>query len=107
MISDIYKNGYLFLKDRMSDVIISGGINIYPSEIEKVLLSYDNIIETAVVGIKDDYWGEKIYAFVLLKTNNLFNEKKCVLFMKKYLSDYKIPKKLLRSIVLKKLILVK
>ena len=64
-------------------------------EIEKVLLSYDNIIETAVVGIKDDYWGEKIYAFVLLKTNNLFNEKKCVLFMKKYLSDYKIPKKII------------
>ena len=57
-------DGYLFLKDRKSDMIISGGVNIYPAEIEGVLLSFPKIGDVAVFGVPDDDWGEQIKAVV-------------------------------------------
>ena len=57
-------DGYLFLKDRKSDMIISGGVNIYPAEIEGVLLSFPKIADAAVFGIPDDDWGEQIKAVI-------------------------------------------
>jgi long-chain acyl-CoA synthetase len=57
-------DGYLFLKDRKSDMIISGGVNIYPAEIEGVMLEYPEIADVAVFGVPDDDWGEQIKAVV-------------------------------------------
>ena len=58
------ENGFLTLKDRSKDVIISGGANIYPSEVENVLLTHNAISDVAVVGRHDDEWGEKVVAYV-------------------------------------------
>ena len=59
--------GYLSLKDRATDMIISGGINIYPREVEEVLLSSDDVAEVAVVGVPDAEWGERVTAFIVAK----------------------------------------
>lgn len=60
-------HGYLFLKDRSKDLIISGGSNIYPREVEEVLLGSPAIAEVAVIGIPDAEWGEAVIAYVVLK----------------------------------------
>ncbi|RRQ26784.1 fatty-acid--CoA ligase [Rhodococcus sp. Eu-32] len=61
-------DGYLYLMDRRHDVIISGGFNVYPREVEDVLLSHPAVLEAAVVGIADDHWGERVSAAVVVRT---------------------------------------
>lgn len=90
----IDKDGFLFVVDRRSDLIISGGENIYPSEIENVILELDGIVEAAVVGRKDDFWGEIPVAFVVE------NEKKTsadqiLNHLKNNLASFKVPKEIL------------
>jgi long-chain acyl-CoA synthetase len=58
------EDGYLFLKDRKSDMIISGGVNIYPAEIESVLLTFPKLADVAVFGVPNEDWGEEIKAVV-------------------------------------------
>jgi long-chain acyl-CoA synthetase len=61
------EEGYLFLSDRSADVIISGGVNVYPAEIEAVLSAHPSVADAAVFGIPDDEWGEQVKAVVELK----------------------------------------
>ena len=65
------KDGYLYIVDRKKDMIISGGINIYPREIEEVLLEHPQINEIAIVGLADEKWGEIIKAFIVFKEEGL------------------------------------
>ncbi len=58
-------NGYLFLKDRSKDLIISGGSNIYPREVEEVLLRHPGVREVSVIGRPDREWGEVVVAYVV------------------------------------------
>ncbi|HPG28128.1 MAG TPA: acyl-CoA synthetase, partial [Myxococcota bacterium] len=60
------EDGYLFLCDRRADVIISGGVNIYPAQIESVLLELDCLVDCCVVGIPDEEWGESVRAVIEL-----------------------------------------
>ncbi|MEF8777525.1 MAG: long-chain-fatty-acid--CoA ligase [Natronomonas sp.] len=60
------EDGYLFLVDRIDDMIISGGENIYPTEIENVLYDHDGVEEAAVIGVEDDEWGERVVAYVIV-----------------------------------------
>ncbi|MDN3356359.1 AMP-binding protein [Actinomadura sp. DC4] len=59
------EDGYLFLRDRASDVIVSGGVNIYPAEIEQVLLRHPGVADVCVVGAPDERWGERVFAAVV------------------------------------------
>ena len=61
------ENGYLTLKDRSKDVIISGGTNIYPREVEEVLLQHSGVSEVSVIGKPDPEWGESVVAFVVAR----------------------------------------
>jgi long-chain acyl-CoA synthetase len=61
------EDGFLTLKDRSTDMIISGGSNIYPREIEEVLLRHDGVLEASVVGKKHADWGEEVIAFIVPK----------------------------------------
>ena len=63
------EDGYLFVVDRKDDMIISGGENVYPSEVEDVLFAHDDVVEAAVVGEPDDHWGEKVVAYVVGDTD--------------------------------------
>jgi len=86
------EEGYLFIVDRMKDMIISGGENIYPREIEEVLYSHPAILEAAVVGIPDEKWGDAVKAFVVLKDGEKISEEEIIDFCKKDLASFKKPK---------------
>ena len=59
------EDGYLFLHDRIKDMIVSGGENIYPAEVENALLSHPAVADAAVIGVPDDKWGETVKAIVV------------------------------------------
>ena len=61
------EDGFLYIHDRVKDMIISGGENIYPAEVENALMSHPDIADAAAVGIPDDKWGETVKGFVILK----------------------------------------
>ncbi len=63
-------DGYLFLRDRAKDMIISGGVNIYPAEAEAVLIEHPAVADVAVIGLPDDEWGETVHAVVSLRPGN-------------------------------------
>ncbi|WP_423801087.1 fatty acid--CoA ligase [Neobacillus sp. SAB-20_R2A] len=65
------EEGYLFVNDRVDDMIISGGENIYPREVEDVLHAHDGVLDVAVIGQPDDRWGETVTAFVVKKDPNI------------------------------------
>ena len=84
--------GYIYIVDRKKDLIISGGVNIYPRDIEEVLHAHENVVEAAVAGIEDDYWGEKVVAFVVKKDKSGLTEDAIINFCTEKLSSYKVPK---------------
>ncbi|KKK34777.1 AMP-dependent synthetase, partial [Mesobacillus campisalis] len=85
------QNGYLFLVDRKSDMIISGGFNIYPREVEEVLYQHPAVQEAAVVGVPDKKWVEAVKAYVVLKNGATVNEDEIIQFCKDRLASYKKP----------------
>src|SRR5699024_8337606 len=86
------EEGFLYVVDRRKDLIISGGENIYPTEIESILSGHEDIREIAVLGMEDDYWGEVPVAFVVKRDPKL-TEREVIHFAKKYLANYKVPKR--------------
>lgn len=86
--------GYLYVCDRLKDMIISGGENIYPAEIENVLYAHPAVAEVAVVGAPDARWGERAVAFVALKPNTLLSLEEMQNFAADRLARYKLPREL-------------
>jgi len=86
------EKGYLFIMDRSKDMIISGGENIYPREIEEVLIRHDAVREVAVIGIPDDKWGEAIKAVVALLPGMSITEEELISFCRHHIASYKKPK---------------
>ncbi|WP_339213534.1 o-succinylbenzoate--CoA ligase [Solibacillus sp. FSL W8-0372] len=84
------EEGYLYVVDRRSDLIISGGENIYPAEIENVLLAHPNVKEAGVCGMDHDIWGQVPVAFIVLKEN--ISEQNIIDFCEMNLANYKVPK---------------
>ena len=86
------EDGYFFIVDRKSDMIIRGGENIYPREIDEVLYQHPAIAAAAVVGIPDSLYGEEVAAVVVLKKGATSSEAEVIEFCKARLADYKCPK---------------
>jgi long-chain acyl-CoA synthetase len=86
------EEGYIFLVDRKKDMIISGGVNIYPREIEEVLIRHAGIADVAVVGVEDSYWGERVKAFVVTEGEDAPAPEEIIAFAKEYLAPHKAPK---------------
>lgn len=82
--------GYLYVVDRRSDLIISGGENIYPAEIENVLLSHEAVQEAGICGVDDETWGQVPVAFIVLK--NTVSKEDIIEFCLQRLAKYKVPK---------------
>lgn len=86
------EEGYQYLAVRRSDLIISGGENIYPAEVERVLLLHPAVQEAAVIGIKDKEWGERVMAVVVLKAGEKVSEEEIIDFCQERLAGYKRPR---------------
>lgn len=84
------EEGFLYVLDRRSDLIVSGGENIYPAEIEAVLLSHEAIVEAGVVGKKDERWGQVPHAFIVCQKEVSISE--LINYCQQRLAKYKIPK---------------
>ena len=93
----LHPDGYIELKDRSKDIIISGGENISSVEIENVLYQHPDILEAAVVARPDDKWGETPCAFVVLKSGISAQEKEVIKFCRTRLAGFKVPKKIVFS----------
>ena len=84
--------GYLYIVDRKNDMIISGGENVYPREVEEVLLAHAAVRECAVVGAPHGYWGEVITAFVAVRAGMRVTPPELEAACRAQLARYKIPK---------------
>ncbi|MFO7560180.1 MAG: long-chain fatty acid--CoA ligase [Desulfobacterales bacterium] len=84
--------GYLYLIDRKSDMIVSGGFNIYPAEVEKALEAHSAVFESAVVGVPDEQWGEAVKALVVLQPGSSATEQELIDHCKRALASFKKPK---------------
>lgn len=85
------EEGFIYVKDRKKDMLISGGENIYPAEIEEVLYSHPKIIEAAVIGVPDPQWGESVKAFIVLKEGQQMTSEEVVAHCTNHLARYKRP----------------
>jgi fatty-acyl-CoA synthase len=85
--------GYYYLESRKTDMVISGGVNIYPREIEDSLMTHPAVLDAAVVGVPDPEWGESLRAFLVLRPGSQLSEAEVVEFCRKELADYKRPRK--------------
>ncbi|MFZ5590928.1 MAG: class I adenylate-forming enzyme family protein [Bacillota bacterium] len=86
------QDGYLFIVDRKKDLIIRGGLNIHPREVEEVLYTHPAIFEAAVVGVPDPIMGEEVLAFVLTRDGRRLDEEELRRFCAEKLARYKIPR---------------
>jgi long-chain acyl-CoA synthetase len=86
------QDGFFFIVDRKSDMIIRGGENIYPREIDEVLYEHPAVAAAATIGIADDLYGEEVAAFVVLKDGSETSEEELIAHCKSELADYKCPK---------------
>jgi acyl-CoA synthetase (AMP-forming)/AMP-acid ligase II len=83
--------GYIFIVDRKKDMVISGGVNIYPREIEEVLLRHPNIADVAVVGVPDEKWGERLKAFIVPRGDGRIGVDEIAAFAAGKLPPFKMP----------------
>jgi acyl-CoA synthetase (AMP-forming)/AMP-acid ligase II len=88
----IDEEGYVNIVDRKKDMILTGGENVYSTEVENVLYRHPAILEAAVVGVPDEKWGETVKAVVVLKTEQRATEQEIIDFCKAYLAPFKSPK---------------
>jgi fatty-acyl-CoA synthase/long-chain acyl-CoA synthetase len=84
--------GFIYICDRKKDMIISGGMNIYPAEIEAALEAHPDIYEAAVFGIPSDDWGELVHAVVVKREGSDLDEDGVKEFAREHLASYKIPR---------------
>ncbi|HEY2775903.1 MAG TPA: long-chain-fatty-acid--CoA ligase [Candidatus Binatia bacterium] len=85
-------DGYLFIHDRVKDMIVSGGENIYPAEVENALMSHPQVADAAVIGVPDKKWGEAVKACVVLETGATLGEGDIIAYCKTRIAAYKCPK---------------
>ena len=88
----IDEDGYIYLVDRKKDMIISGGENVYSTEVENVVYQHPAVREAAVIGVPDEKWGEAVKAIVTLKDGANLSECELIEFCASRLADYKVPK---------------
>ena len=86
------EEGYLYVVDRIKNMFISGGENVYPAEVERVLVTHPGVAEAAVIGVPDEKWGESGKAFVVCKSEFSVSEMELLAHCEKHLAKFKVPK---------------
>ncbi len=85
-------DGYVYLQDRLKDMIVSGGENVYPIEVENVLMTHPGVADAAVIGVPDDIWGEAVKAVVVPGQGTTLSEADLIGFARARLGGFKLPK---------------
>lgn len=88
------EDGFFYIVDRKKDMIITGGYNVYPRDIEEVLYQHPVVKEVVCAGIPDKYWGEMVKAYVVLKPDQNVSEQELIAFCHEKLASYKVPKQI-------------
>jgi fatty-acyl-CoA synthase len=86
------EDGYYYIVDRVKDMYISGGENVYPAEVENVIYQLPQVAETAVIGVPDEKWGEVGRALVAVKAGQTLTEAEVIEHCRAYLAHYKAPR---------------
>jgi acyl-CoA synthetase (AMP-forming)/AMP-acid ligase II len=86
------EEGYLYIVDRKTDMVISGGVNIYPAEIEEVIHEHPAVLDVAVIGVPNEEWGEELKAVVQLKPGTRASADDIIDFCRSRVADYKRPR---------------
>jgi long-chain acyl-CoA synthetase len=86
------EQGYLYIVDRLKDMVITGGENVYPREVEEVLYQHPAVEECAVIGLPDLEWGERVTAFIVPKAGETIDAEELKSFLKLWLAPFKVPK---------------
>ncbi|WP_252502408.1 long-chain fatty acid--CoA ligase [Sporosarcina sp. Marseille-Q4943] len=94
-LAKIDDDGDAFIVGRKKDMIITGGENVYPQEVEQCLITYEGIREAAVVGMEHEVWGETVVAFVVVNEETSFEREALIMHCKATLASYKVPKKII------------
>ena len=84
--------GYIFIHDRVKDMIVSCGENVYPAEVENALFSHPDIADVAVIGVPDEKWGEAVKACVVLRPDATLTQEDIITFARELVAGYKLPK---------------
>ena len=85
-------DGYVYIHDRVKDMIVSGGENVYPAEVENALMGHPGIADVAVIGVPDEKWGESVKACVIRRPGSSATEREIIDWMRERLAHYKCPK---------------
>jgi long-chain acyl-CoA synthetase len=85
-------DGYLYIQDRFKDMIVSGGENVYPSEVESAIYGHPIVADVAVIGVPDEKWGEAVKAIVVLKPGAAPDVESILAFARSRVAGYKVPK---------------
>jgi fatty-acyl-CoA synthase len=86
------EEGYIYIQDRLKDMIVSGGENIYSAEVESALYDHPAVKEAAVIGVPSDKWGEEVKAVVVLEPGQQLSADDLIAFTRKQIAGYKVPK---------------
>ncbi|HCS29279.1 MAG TPA: fatty-acid--CoA ligase, partial [Spongiibacteraceae bacterium] len=86
------EDGYLYIVDRVKDMIISGGENIYSSEVEQAVYKHESVEQCAVIGIPNEKWGEQVHAIVVLKDGQSASEAVIIEHCREWIAGYKCPR---------------
>jgi long-chain acyl-CoA synthetase len=86
------EDGYLFLVDRVKDMIVTGGENVYSTEVENALASHPAVLQVAVIGVPHEKWGEAVHAIVVLKPETVATEQELINHAREWIAGYKVPK---------------
>ena len=86
------QDGYVYIYDRVKDMIISGGENIYPAEVESALFGHPAVADVAVIGVPDDKWGEAVKAFVVIRPGAEVTPDELMAFARERIAGYKVPR---------------
>jgi acyl-CoA synthetase (AMP-forming)/AMP-acid ligase II len=86
------KSGHFFVHDRIKDMIVSGGENVYPAEVENAIVGCPGVVEVAVIGVPDDLWGEAVKALVVPAADQVPTEAEIIAWVRACIAAYKAPK---------------
>lgn len=91
-VAKVDEDGYVYIVDRLKEMIICGGFKVYPRHVEEIIYEHPNILECAVIGTADDYSGERVKAFIVFKENKEISKDELMSFFKEKLAKHEVPR---------------